>query len=96
MIRVHNIVLKGEKTLLRPFTLDDLEMAFEWNNDPLVLEAEGEPEHTWDEVVEVYEYLSNNGFLFIIEAVDLPEPEPIGEICLLYDNDYERLGVEDK
>lgn len=96
MIRVHNITLKGEKTLLRPFTLDDLEMAFKWNNDPLVLEAEGEPEHTWEEVVEVYEYLSNNGFLFIIEAIDLPEPEPIGEICLLYDDDYERLGVEDK
>ncbi|MCS7228929.1 MAG: GNAT family protein [Candidatus Kryptonium sp.] len=96
MIRVHDITLKGEKTLLRPFTQDDLEMAFEWNNDPLVLEAEGEPEHTWDEVVEVYEYLSNNGFLFIIEATDLAKPEPIGEICLLYDDDYERLGVKDR
>ncbi len=96
MIRTHDIILIGEKTRLRPFTEDDLEMAFEWNNNPLVLEAEGEPEHTWDEVVEVYDYLSNNGFLFIIEATDTQEPEPIGEICLLYDNDYERLGVEDK
>ncbi len=96
MIRVHNIVLKGEKTLLRPFTPEDLEMAFEWNNDPLVLEAEGESEHTWEEVIEVYEYLSNNGFLFIIEATDLQKSEAIGEICLLYDDDYERLGVEDR
>jgi|GEM_PF-521577 RimJ/RimL family protein N-acetyltransferase len=96
VIRVHNIKLKGEKTLLRPFTPEDLEMAFKWNNDPLVLEAEGEPEHTWDEVIEVYDYLSNNGLLFIIEAIDVPNPEPIGEICLLHDNDYERLGVEDR
>ncbi len=96
MIKVHNITLKGDKVLLRPFTPDDLEMAFKWNNDPLVLEAEGEPEHTWEEVIEVYEYLSNNGLLFIIEALDLPKPEPIGEICILYDNDYERLSVEDK
>lgn len=96
MIRVHNVILKGEKTLLRPFTIDDLEMAFKWNNDPLVLEAEGEDKHTLEEVIEVYEYLSNNGLLFIIEATDLKEQEAIGEICLLYDDDYDRLGVKDK
>jgi len=81
VIREHDVVLRGPRVLLRPFTEADLSTALGWYQDEETLrlsEANDLDARTVDDIRPIYEYLSQHGHLFIIEA----DGQPIGEICL--------------
>jgi len=92
-IKQHTLCLRGKKTLLRPFTDEDIHIALPWNQDAEVLyyaEANEVTSHTLEEIKEIYQSMSQQGYLFIIEAED---GKPIGEVCLQWMN-MERANVK--
>ena len=77
----HEIVLRGEKVLLRPMTEDDWDILLKWNNDPDVLyfsESADVTSHSLEQVQRIYRVVSQNAFCFIIEV----DGRPIGECWL--------------
>lgn len=88
-LRSHEIYLYGSRCTLRPMTEDDWPILFHWNNDPAVLYfAEGEDVagRTMADVQELYLYVAQNAFCFIIEHAG----QPIGE-CWLQRMNLERI-----
>lgn len=85
-IKQHNHRLQGKKILLRPFTDGDIHIAWRWHQDSEVLYyAEGDEvaERTLEDVKGIYRFMSQQGYLFIIETED---GKPIGEVCLQWMN----------
>ncbi len=85
----HEIVLRGEKVLLRPMTEDDWDILLKWNNDPDVLyfsESADVTSHSLEQVQQIYRGVSRNAFCFIIEV----DGRPIGE-CWLQRMNLERV-----
>jgi len=65
MIRTHSIRLAGDKTRLRPFTEDDIRLACEWHQDPIVLhfsDTDEVSEHSLDDVRGIAEGLEEHAF----------------------------------
>jgi RimJ/RimL family protein N-acetyltransferase len=92
-IKQHTLRLRGKRVLLRPFTGEDIHTTLPWNQDAEVLYyAEGDEvtERTLEEVKDIYHSMSQQGYLFIIEAED---GKPIGEVCLQWMN-LERANVK--
>ena len=92
-IKQHALRLRGKKVLLRPFTDADIYTALSWNqNSEVLYYAEGDevPERTLEEIKDIYHSMSQQGYLFIIEAED---SRPIGEVCLQLMN-LERANVK--
>lgn len=85
-IKSHDVRLRGKKTLLRPFTDADIHLAWCWHQDAEVLyytEGDEVTERTLEDVKGIYSFMSQQGYLFIIEAED---GKPIGEVCLQWMN----------
>ena len=72
-IRRHTLHLRGNKTRLRPFTDSDISIVWRWNQDAEVLyytEGDEVTEYTLEAVTDIYQSMSQQGYLFIIETED--------------------------
>ncbi|MCD6289180.1 MAG: GNAT family N-acetyltransferase [Anaerolineae bacterium] len=81
MIQEHSLFLRGPRVVLRPFRELDLPFALVWYQDKEVLrlcEGSGIVARSVGDIRPIYEYLSQHGYLFIIEVTG----EVIGEVCL--------------
>jgi RimJ/RimL family protein N-acetyltransferase len=88
-LRQHQIILRGERVLLRPLTEGDWPAILKWNNDPQVLhfvEGDEVSGYSLEEVQQIYRSVCQNAFCFIIEL----EGQPIGE-CWLQPMNLERV-----
>jgi RimJ/RimL family protein N-acetyltransferase len=77
-LREHQIVLSGERVVLRPMTEQDWDMLLRWNSDPEVLYfAEGSDVTAYDlaDVQGIYRVTSQTAFCFIAEV----DGTPMGE-----------------
>jgi aminoglycoside 6'-N-acetyltransferase len=89
LLNEHNITLHGKQVVLRPMTENDWDILARWNSDPEVLYfSEGTDVEPYDleDVQEIYRWVSQNAFCFIIEF----NGQPIGE-CWLQRMNIERL-----
>ena len=88
-LRQHNLILKGQRIVLRPMTENDWDILLVWNNDPDVLyyaEGDNVSSRTLEEIQAIYRSASQNAFCFIIESGG----EPIGE-CWLQNLNLDRI-----
>jgi aminoglycoside 6'-N-acetyltransferase len=88
-LREHQIVLQGERVVLRPLTENDWALLLRWNSDPEVLYfAEGDDVSSYnlDQVQGIYRDTSQTAFCFVIEV----NGTPIGE-CWLQQMNLERI-----
>jgi RimJ/RimL family protein N-acetyltransferase len=81
LLRPHDVILRGDRVMLRPMTEDDWRIVCAWNADPEVLRwADGtdtEP-RTPEETKPIYRGVSRFAYVFIIEF----DGEPIGDCWL--------------
>jgi aminoglycoside 6'-N-acetyltransferase len=85
----HQIILQGEKVILRPMTERDWDIPLKWNSDPDVLfftEGDDISSYSLKQVQEIYRHISQNATCFIIEF----DRNPIGE-CWLQQMNLERI-----
>ncbi|HZO89617.1 MAG TPA: GNAT family N-acetyltransferase [Chthonomonadaceae bacterium] len=88
-LRTHNIVLTGDRVVLRPMREDDWDILLRWNNDPDVLycsESDTVGVRSLDEIQCLYRGVSQHAFCFIIEV----DGAPIGE-CWLQEMNLPRV-----
>jgi len=88
-LREHQIVLQGDRVVLRPLTENDWNLLLRWNSDPEVLyftEGNDVSSYTLDQIQGIYRDTSQTAFCFIIEVDDVP----IGE-CWLQRMNLERI-----
>lgn len=88
-IKEHNIVLLYESISLRPMNENDWELLYKWNNDREVLyytEGEETEQYSMEDMQEMYRFISQNAYCFIIEYNNYP----IGE-CWLQQLNLPRL-----
>jgi aminoglycoside 6'-N-acetyltransferase len=80
-LREHDIVLRGEKVVLRPMTEGDWDTLLKWNSDPEVLyfsEDDDVTSYSLEDIQGIYRGVSQSAFCFIIEL----DGRPIGECWL--------------
>ena len=80
-LKAHNIVLRGERAVLRPMTEQDWDVLLVWNNDPEVLYfAEGDDVRAYslEQLRDLYCGVSQSAFCFIIEV----DEQAVGECWL--------------
>jgi RimJ/RimL family protein N-acetyltransferase len=78
-LREHDVILRGDRIVLRPMTEDDWDILLKWNSDPEVLYY-CDCVTSWDlePMQGMYREVSQSAFCFIIEFED----RPIGECSL--------------
>lgn len=94
-IEPHDIILKGKikksiPVTLRPLTEDDWDILLKWNSDPEVLyysDANDVSSYSLEETRNIYRFVSQNAFCFIIEV----DSKPVGE-CWLRRMNLERFS----
>jgi RimJ/RimL family protein N-acetyltransferase len=80
-LREHDVILVGERIILRPLTEQDWPLLLRWNSDAQILyfsEGEAVEPYSLEQVQSIYRSVSQTAFCFIIEVND----EPIGECWL--------------
>ena len=88
-LREHDITLQGEGLVLRPMTEDDWDILLKWNSDPEVLyysEGDDITSRNLEDVQEIYRWVSQTAFCFVMELAG----RPIGE-CWLQRMNLERI-----
>lgn len=91
-IKEHNINLNFENITLRPLTENDWKYLYKWNNDIDVLyysECDNVEQYLMEEIQEMYRFISQNAYCFIIEY----DKHPIGE-CWIQKLNLYRLIVK--
>jgi len=77
-ILTHNVILRGEKVMLRPMTEDDWDILLKWNSDPEVLyysEGDDVQSYNLEEIQGIYRGTSQTAFCFIVEIKGVPVGE---------------------
>ena len=88
-IRVHEVLLTGDRVVLRPMTESDWDVLLRWCSDPEVLwfsEGDDVTSRPLDDVQMIYRRVSQSAYCFIIEV----DGQPIGE-CWLQAMNLERV-----
>jgi RimJ/RimL family protein N-acetyltransferase len=88
-LKTHSISLVSPHLRLRPMTEGDWPILLEWNSDSAVLyfsEGDDVQSRSLEEIQEIYRYVSEHAFCFIVERGH----EPIGE-CWLQDMNLPRI-----
>lgn len=88
-------ILRDGELMLRPATMDDVAVAENWYRDPEVLRfSEGTDEpYSLEKVTQMYRYLLDSGYFFIIEILQGDTRIPIGDACLMHDSVPIVIGV---
>ena len=80
-VREHDVVLRGERVVLRPLTEDDWPTLLRWDTDPDVLyfsEGDDVTAYSLEDVHYIYRSVSQTAYCFMIEL----DGRPIGECWL--------------
>ena len=88
-LREHDVVLQGERVVLRPMSEGDWDALLKWNSDAEVLyfcEGDDVPSYSLEDIQGMYRTVSQSGFCFIIEL----DGKPVGE-CWLQRMNLERI-----
>jgi RimJ/RimL family protein N-acetyltransferase len=88
-LREHDVVLRGERVVLRPMTEGDWDTLLKWNSDAEVLyysEGDDVASYSLEDIQGIYRGVSQSAFCFIIEL----DGRPIGE-CWLQQMNLERI-----
>lgn len=88
-LKEHDVILRGDRIVLRPMTEDDWDILLKWNSSPEVLYfCEGDDIISWElePMQEMYRGVSQKAFCFIIEF----EGHPVGE-CWLQRMNLDRI-----
>lgn len=91
-LKEHNIILRGERIVLRPMTENDWGDLLRWNCDPEVLyfsDGNDVTSYTLKEVQDIYRSVSQSAFCFMIEYGG----KAVGE-CWLQKMNLERLLMQ--
>jgi RimJ/RimL family protein N-acetyltransferase len=88
-LREHEVVLSGPRLTLRPLTENDWDILLPWNQDLAVIyfaDSDGSIPHTLAQVKDIYRWVSQTAFTFVMEL----QGRPIGE-CWLQQMNLPRL-----